>query len=177
MKFPFALLAVFALVGLLLFCSDDQSRADDLNLALYLLLPDTLNAYETVDMPIENLMLADEPILSLGEIKTYNWSDHSFTITSTAYNRIENVLGEYATHIDLRGVPFVTTVEEERIYLGAFWNPISSIPWPCSAITFPPLTESPLILSIMAPWKDVTPDQRSDPRIHEALDAAGVLRE
>ncbi|MFC1583540.1 hypothetical protein ACFL4U_02535 [Candidatus Neomarinimicrobiota bacterium] len=175
MKCSLALLPALVLFGVLLSCNKDQPQDDDL--ALYLLIPDTLNAIEAADLPLDSLVLADEPILSLSEIKTYDWSDHSFTITSTAYNRIENILEESATHSDLRGVPFVIMVEEERIYLGAFWNPVSSIPWPCSAITFPPLTESPLILNIIAPWRDVTPDQRSDHRIREVLDAAGVLQE
>ncbi|MFC1483558.1 hypothetical protein ACFL6Q_00745 [Candidatus Neomarinimicrobiota bacterium] len=175
MKCSLALLPALVLFGVLLSCNKDQPQDDDL--ALYLLIPDTLNAIEAADLPLDSLVLADEPILSLGEIRTYDWSDHSFTITSTAYNRMENVLGENGSRINLEGIPFILTVNGERIYLGAFWNPISSLPWHCSAITFPPLTESPLILNIIAPWRDVTPDQRSDHRIREVLDAAGVLQE
>jgi hypothetical protein len=175
MKYSLALVTGFICLGVLISCNEDQPKDNDL--ALYLILPDTLNAYEAGDMPIGDLALADEPILSLDNIMTYEWSDHRFTITSSTYSRMENVLGVYGSSIDLEGLPFILSVAEKRIYLGAFWNPVSSIPPPCSAITFPPLTESPLTLIIMPPWIDSTPDQRSDPRIREALDDAGVLQE
>ncbi|MFB0515086.1 MAG: hypothetical protein ACETWG_00595 [Candidatus Neomarinimicrobiota bacterium] len=156
--------------------SSDQPQTD-VNLAFYLLLSDTLNAYDALEQSLGDLMLQDKPILSIDGITSYQWPDHSFTVTSSAYNRMEDILGEYASHIDLRGAPFVIVVEAERVYLGAFWNPISSIPPPCPSITFPPLTEAPRTLLIAEPWRDAYPDQRSDPRIYKALKAAGVLRD
>ncbi|UCD38292.1 MAG: hypothetical protein JSW54_02080 [Fidelibacterota bacterium] len=154
--------------------SSTGPRADS-DLALYLLAVDTLNAYHVVDQPLGDLELRADPILSITDITHYEWSGHSFTVTAAAYERMEDVLGEYANHIGLRGAPFVITAGGERIYLGAFWNPVSSIPPPCPAITFPPLTEAPAILLIAEPWGDTYPDLRSDPRIYEALNATGVL--
>ena len=154
-----------------------KDKLEDDDFALYLVDADTMTAYVAVEIELDSLIIADEPILSLSDITAYDWSVHCLTISPTAYNRMESFLGEYATNIDLRGTPFVTMVGEERIYLGAFWNPVSSIPPPCPAITFPPLTELPLTLIIMPSWVDDAPDQRSDPRIREVLDASGVLQE
>ncbi|MFC1619395.1 hypothetical protein ACFL45_05565 [Candidatus Neomarinimicrobiota bacterium] len=145
-----------------------QDAPDDDDLALYLLLPDTLNAIEAADLPLDSLILTNEPIISLDEIKIYDWSDHSFSIKQAAYDRLKSLED---AGVSTHGLPFVLVVDDERIYLGAFWPLYSSL-----IPLFPYIEVAPLRLEIQQ-WHDSDPDPRYDPRIRDMLDAAGVLRE
>ena len=153
-----ALLAVSA-------CEDSTEDGD---LALYLLADDTLNAVEVYNIDLDSLTLADEPLLSIDEIKTYTWSDHSFTITQTALARFESYEG---SAVSVYGIPFIVVAGGERIYLGGLWAAYSSY-----GPSFPTICVLPLTLAIREAWGDADPDMRNDPRIYMELEATGVLR-
>jgi hypothetical protein len=153
------------LLFVLLSCNENEVQDD--NLAVYLLVPDTLNAIEAISFPLDSLVLADEPILSLSEIETYDWSDHRFTVNQGAYDRLES-LGDVG--VSTHGLPFIVMVDDERIFMGAFWALYSSL-----IPLFPYIQVAPLRLEIQQ-WHDYDPDPRYDPRIREVLDAAGVLQ-
>jgi hypothetical protein len=70
------------------------------------------------------------------------------------------------------GIPFVVTVGNERIYLGAFWYAYSSLApqVPYIEVTF---NEH----RICRGWIDQADDKRNDRRIYDALKRAGVLTE
>lgn len=166
MKYTLALITGLILFGIMISCNEDQPQ--DANLDVYLLIPDTLNAIEAIYLTLDSLVLEDEPILSLSEIETYDWSDHSFTVKQGAYDRLEN-LGDAG--VSTHGLPFVVMVDGERIYMGAFWTLYSSL-----IPLFPYIEVTPLRLQIQQ-WHDFNPDPRFDPRIREVLNAAGVLQE
>jgi len=74
---------------------------------------------------------------------------------------------------DSGGIPWVLTVDDERVYLGAFWYAYSSL-----------MPQVPYIDILIEPhrirrdYSDGTQsDQRADPRIYRVLKNAGVLVE
>ena len=80
------------------------------------------------------------------------------------------------------GTPFVVVVNDERIYLGAFYSSISSIPCQAPVIVVDGRISDPkqsgYILSIeraYPPDKGVGQDMRSDERIKTVLGKLGKL--
>ena len=70
------------------------------------------------DQSIDTL-LSDTPLWSTDDLIYYNWTDHSFKLTSEAIKRIPK-------EIHVFGKPFVVKVDEENIYFGSFYTSISS---------------------------------------------------
>jgi hypothetical protein len=146
------------------------------NLVSFYLLKDTkITATESVKNGIESLQLSEEPIFSSKEMSYYNWKDHSFSIDSISVKKLQ----DYSNlHKSVFGIPFIVTVDEKRIYLGAFWFNYSSIAptFPHIAITF--YSQNPsLVLTINKSWSDLEPDMRNDKRIYIALKNNGLLIE
>jgi hypothetical protein len=146
----------------------DSSRASAF--AIYRLQDATLTASQVWDQPHENLKLADIPFLTLEDLKSYKWPTHEFTVTATVDSQLavlRRTLGPVG------GIPFVVTVENERVYLGAFWYPYSSlIPQvPCINVVLDPHRIS------RWPGLQSQTDERNDPRIYRALKEAGILIE
>ena len=65
--------------------------------------------------------IADQPIISLGDIITYNTQTHELQLTDAAFRRISQL------EVPVRGKSFIICVDKEPIYWGAFWTPISSM--------------------------------------------------
>jgi len=65
--------------------------------------------------------LIEPPLLTVKDIITYEWTNHSMKITPEATVRLAKTLKP-----NVRGVPFVVVVKGKRCYKGAFWWSISS---------------------------------------------------
>jgi hypothetical protein len=138
--------------------------------AFYLLRDSTIATYKIFKVPLDSLALASEPLFTAQDIKTYSWSTHIFTLNP----KVDSVFAPLCTlGRKSRDIPFVIKVGNERIYLGEFYSPYSSLLPPCAYI----------FISSSSPYKiNYTkfashPDKRSDNRIHNALQAASVLIE
>jgi hypothetical protein len=160
-------------ITLLLGCKEKTTQSTTpqaKQFALYLLQDSTLTATSTWSMSLDSMALSAEPLITQKDLKTYNWSNHTFTVQPA----IDTLL----RHMGMQGgkssgVPFVAIVEKERIYLGAFWWAYSSSLSQVSYIyvgTFQPH-------QIEHQSSSSKPDLRSDQRIHDALKAAGILVE
>lgn len=55
------------------------------------------------------------------DILKYSWATHEFTVSQGVL--LERLKGSVPTS----GIAFVLVVNGERIYLGAFWTPLSSL--------------------------------------------------
>jgi len=114
------------------------------------------------------------PILSLDDIRTYDWDTHAMTLTGAAHARLGRLNVPVAP-----GVPFVACVDDEPIYTGAFWTPLSSASSDGIVIEVLPTTENrPLRIQLgypEAPELFTGADLRGDPRIFQSLEAAGKL--
>jgi hypothetical protein len=158
-------------------CSDaivEQDTSENL-VSFYLLKDSKITATEAVKTGIESLQISDKPIFTSKEMSNYNWKDHSFSVDSVTYKKLQ----EYSDlHKSVFGIPFVVTVGKDRIYLGAIWFPYSSIApsFPNMYVNF--ITATPITkLVINKSWSDLEPDIRSDLRIYYALKGSGLLIE
>ena len=154
----------------LLACDSGIDPSDAPEFAIYRLKDDKLVASQLWNEPLENLVLADIPVVALRDLRSYRWQTHEFTVTAAVDSQlavISKTLGP------IGGIPFVVTVGNERIYLGAFWYPHSSL-----------APQVPYIDATLDPHRinrrwigQGSDDKRNDPRIYRALKLAGVLIE
>ena len=141
--------------------------------AIYRLADVNVTSDQIRNEPLSNLTLAAAPLISARDIRSYHWKTHSFEGTS----KTDSLLDSLALHGgSTRGVPFVVTVDRERIYVGSFWWIFSSMmPWcPYIELAFP---AGPVSREIQLPPLYQGEDPRSDRRIYRALKNAGVLKE
>jgi hypothetical protein len=154
-------------------CSDNNITEAYLEngLNFYLLKDSTITAGQASNIDINDLNLAEKPFLTYKDLIHYNWKEHSFGIDSNKAKIIRNIC---ANNITVFGIPFVVTVDQERIYLGAFWFAFSSI-----APTFPHINttfaELSRVLAIEKSWDSTKPDLRNDKRIYDTLIEYGLL--
>lgn len=170
------LLSVIA-ISLFISCVDKSLVSENGNgrVEFYLLSDSKLLATEAAKKDLSALQLSSEPLFTSKEISYYKWNSHEFYLDSLSAKRIK----EYTkANQSVFGIPFVVTVDKEKIYLGAFWFLYSSIgpSFPYIEITF---LSSPLQQKfiISAAWTDGTPERRNDARIYQALKTEGILIE
>jgi hypothetical protein len=157
---------LIALMG----CDSGTDSREQADFAIYLLKDSKLTAAQVWSQPLESLVLADSPFLATGDLKSYNWQTHEFSVSAPVdfqLAALRRTLGPTG------GIPFVVVVGTERIYLGAFWYAYSSM-----------ISQVPFIDAIGNPHRInkcesvlVSEDKRIDPRIYHALKAAGILIE
>ena len=165
----FALLSII-IIYLLPGCKDSEtgSSSSDSGFALYQLRDSSIRADQTWNISIDSLELASTPFLTAADIKSYSWSKHTFV----AQQRIDSIFNSMrGLSGKSMGMPFVVAVGKERIYLGAFWWGYSSLMPQATYIEMslpPPYGLKHEELASL-------PDRRSDKRIYDALQLAGVL--
>lgn len=144
-------------------------------MAIYLVNGDLTTAdFQAADL--NDLELAPQAVISTKDIISYQRSTHEIELQEEAYRRIQDL---FELPVDVDGMPFVVSVNEERIYGGAFWTPASSLTFNGVIILQPFDSESTVIkldLGYPGPGAAAGIDPRNDERIMEALDAAGKLR-
>jgi hypothetical protein len=151
-------------------CESALDSEEGSDFAIYRLKDATLTASQVWDQPIQNLVLADSPFLTLNDLRSYNWQTHTFSVTASVDTELVKLR---RTHGSVGGIPFVVTVANERVYLGTFWYAYSSM-----------IAQVPYIDLILDPHRIcksqsvlVQEDKRTDARIYHALKNAGVLIE
>ena len=70
---------------------------------------------------LSHVEIADQPIISIQDIITYNAQTHEIKLTDAAFERISRL------EVPVRGKSFLVCVDKAPVYWGAFWTPISSI--------------------------------------------------
>ncbi len=138
--------------------------------AIYRLQDSTFAASQIWDLPIDSLLLSDVPFLMQDSLTSYHLQTHEFTATASVDTQLA-ILGRYIGPTG--GIPFVVTVGHDRIYIGAFWYPYSSL-----SPAVPYIDLSIHNHQIQKAWfPSDSLDRRSDPRIYSALKSAGILVE
>jgi hypothetical protein len=69
---------------------------------------------------LSHVDIADQAIISTGDIITYDAQTHELTLTDAAFERISQL------EVPVSGRSFVVCVDKGPVYWGAFWTPISS---------------------------------------------------
>lgn len=161
---------IAAILGAVLFLLVGCNPRDKNANGFYIYLVKDLSTTEAMSYELDELPLDNTPVLTDKEIRTYNWSEHAFSMEE-GFSLEEKLEGRVTTG----GQPFVVMAGNERIYLGSFWTPISSLFIP----------DIPAITSM---WRKGSEretysigygqerDPRGDRRIFEALKELGKIR-
>ena len=117
----------------------------------------------------KDLPLAREPIISDADIVAYDFSKHAMRLKPEALERLPLP--------SVTGTPFVVVVNGERVYPGAFYTTVSSIPCDAPVIVVDRGAQNQtsrradvlLIESAYPQPSSLEKDLRSDVRVREAL--------
>lgn len=83
-----------------------------------------LTTADAVKKRLNELPLEEKPVLVHCEIVEYNWANHEIKLINNSLEK------ELSGKVPVSGKPFVVVANGERIYLGAFWTPLSSLSEP-----------------------------------------------
>ncbi|KGE16904.1 hypothetical protein [Paenibacillus wynnii] len=115
---------LFVIMNVMLFlmvgCNHGNKESAVDEFSLYLV--SDLSTTEAMSKKLDDLPLEAIPVLTDKEIRTYNWTEHEFTMKE-GISLEERLEGK----VPASGKPFVIVVGNERIYLGSFWSYYSSI--------------------------------------------------
>lgn len=137
------------------------------------LLSQPLTAAQAQKLSLAELPLQKTPLIASADLLGYNRQTHEMELTAEAFARLR------ALKVPVSGLPFVVSVGAERIYQGAVWTLVSSLSYDGIILLQPFYTEGTLVrIEPGYPGADFYKgtDPRSDPRIFQALTAAGKLR-
>ena len=174
------LLALFMLTVLLSGCAPASTPAMNAleplpgeGFAIYL-LAQAITPNELLQVDIDSLNLAEQPILSIKDIVSYSKLTHEIELTAQAYRKMGQL------EVPTSGIPFVACVDRQPIYAGAFWIGYSSQSYQGIAIdTLFAQLNHPIKITLGYPESPelfLGDDPRSDPRIMESLESAGKLK-
>jgi hypothetical protein len=139
-------------------------------LAIYLTREDI--PPEKMEM-LSHVEIADQPIISLQDIITYNVQTHELKLTDTAFGRISQL------EVPVRGKSFLVCVNKAPIYWGAFWTPISSISFDGVTIWKPYASQEPKVITLELGYPSSSFYNGEDPRnnaaVIQSLEQAGKL--
>jgi hypothetical protein len=123
---------------------------------------------------LSRVAIADAPIISNDDIKSYTWDTHVIELTPEAFQRID------ALQVPTTGTTFVVCVDDSPIYWGAFWAGYSSQSFDGITIMVKPSLSGENTIQISRGYPSASfyqgEDPRSDKRIKEALQKAGKLK-
>ena len=156
-------------------CARNIDSTSDSNITTHfaIVLVKGLNTADAMKYKIEDLPLESQPILTDKDLISYKWKDHELELKQGF------IFGDTIGHIPIDGLPFVLIANDKRIYVGAFWTPISSLSWNLPAITILPSNKN--VIQIAAGYPGGSPENKSDPRsnqqIYDALKSIGKIKE
>jgi hypothetical protein len=122
---------------------------------------------------LSNIDIAEQPIISIRDIITYNAQTHELKLTASAFERISQL------DVPVRGKSFMVCVDKNPIYWGAFWTPISSISFNGVTIWKPFNLKEPHIITLELGYPSSSFYDGEDPRnnleVLNSLEQAGKL--
>ena len=111
MNNPFIKLTVALVFTTLLFNGCTSTKGEGFTIYL------TKNDISPAQMEaLSHVELAEEPVLSLKDIITYNAQTHEIKLTTSAFERIAQL------DVPVRGRSFMVCVDKTPVYWGAFWG-------------------------------------------------------
>ena len=122
---------------------------------------------------LSHVDIADQPIISIGDIITYNAQTHELKLTGAAFERISQL------EVPIQGKSFIVCVDKEPIYWGAFWTPISSMSFNGVTIWKPLSSQEPQVIKLELGYPLSSFYSGEDPRnkteVMKSLEGAGKL--
>jgi len=122
---------------------------------------------------LSHVDIAEQPIIAMNDIITYNAQTHELKLTTSAYGDISQL------DVPVRGKSFVVYVDRKPVYWGAFWTPISSISFDGVTIWKPYSSQGPAVITLELGYPSSSfyggDDPRNSPAILKSLEQAGKL--
>jgi|GEM_PF-327899 len=122
---------------------------------------------------LSHVELADQSIIGINDIITYNEQTHELKLTQGAFERISQL------EVPTSGKSFLVCIDKNPIYWGAFWTPISSQSFDGVTIWKPYSSSAPYIVTLDLGYPSSSfyggEDPRNKPEIIRALKKAGKL--
>jgi hypothetical protein len=164
-----AALALIILVSLPIVSAGCSSPKGE-GMAVYLTKADIPPA----QMPaLSHVDIAEQPIIGLKDIITYNSQTHEIKLTSSSYEALSKL------DVPVRGRSFVVCVDKQPLYWGAFWTPVSSVSFDGVTIWKPYSLREPYIVSLELGYPSASfyggEDPRNNPDVIKSLEQAGKL--
>jgi hypothetical protein len=160
---------IFALVCILLISSGCTTAKGE-GFAIYLTKEDIPPAQMEA---LSHVNIADQPIISMGDIITYNDQTYELKLIPSAFERISQL------DVPVRGKSFLVCVDKEPIYWGAFWTPISSMSFDGVTIWKPLGSQEPKVITLELGYPSSSfysgEDPRNNPAVINSLEQAGKL--
>jgi len=167
-----SVIKLFVILNVILFlivgCNNGNKERAVIEFSIYLVKD--LSITEAISKKLNDLPLETIPVLTDKEIRTYNWTEHEFTMKE-GISLEEKLEGK----VPASGKPFVVVVDNERIYLGSFWSAFSS---QFNPIDIPRITSNWLKVSDIDMYKIYSgkiQDPRDATEIFEALKGLGKV--
>jgi len=159
-----------AVIVCVLLMSSGCSAPNHEGFAIYL----TKGDIPPTQMPaLSHVDIAEQPVIAINDIITYNAKTHEITLTTNAFDRISSL------EVPIRGKSFVVCVDRKPIYWGAFWTPISSISFDGVTIWKPLSSQEPKIIKLELGYPSLSfyggEDPRNNAEVMKSLEQAGKL--
>jgi hypothetical protein len=138
--------------------------------AIYLTEPDV--APDRMEM-LSHVDIAEQPLISVHDIVSYNIRTHEIILTDEAFERIADL------EVSLNGKSFLVCVDSAPVYWGAFWTPISSFSFDGVVIIQPLSSAEPNMIKLALGYPSSSFYSGEDPRSNQilvlSLEGAGKL--
>jgi hypothetical protein len=122
---------------------------------------------------LSHVEIADQPVISVKDIITYNAQTHEMKLTASAYERICSL------EVPVEGKSFMVCVDKKPIYWGAFWTPISSISFDGVTIWKPFNSQESKVIALELGYPSASfyggEDPRNNAEVMESLKREGKL--
>ncbi len=122
---------------------------------------------------LSHIDIAEQPVIGMTDIITYNAQTHELKLTASAYEAISKL------EVPVRGKSFVVCVDRNPVYWGAFWTPVSSIPFNGVTIWKPLSMGDTHIIRLELGYPSPSfyggEDPRNNPEVMKSLEQAGKL--
>jgi hypothetical protein len=161
---------IFILAAVLILSGGCSSTSKGEGFAIYL----TKDNVPPVQMEtLSHVELENEPIISSRDIITYNTQTHEIKLTNDAFERVCDL------EVPVMGKSFMVCVDNQPVYWGALWTPISSISFDGVTIWKPLGYQVPNIITLELGYPSSSfyggEDPRNNAEIMKSLSDAGKL--
>ena len=159
-----------AVIVCILLMSSGCSAPNHEGFAIYL----TKGDVHPAQMPaLSHVDIAEQPIISMKDVITYNAQTHELKLPTSAFERISSL------EVPVEGKSFIVCVDKKPIYWGAFWTPISSISFDGVTVWKPYSSQGPAAITLELGYPSSSfyggDDPRNSPEILKSLEQAGKL--
>jgi hypothetical protein len=160
---------ILPIISLLFICAGCNTAKGE-GFAIYLTRDDVPPAQMEA---LSHVDLAEQPVISLADIISYNAQTHEVKLTEEAFKHISNL------EVPVRGRSFMVCVDKSPVYWGAFWTPISSISFEGVTIWKPLGSNENTVLTLELGYPSSSfyggEDPRNNAEVIKSLEQAGKL--